>query len=232
MISLDGDTSWDGTHSARTALGGASVPDNANDIIINQNNVMPYFDYLKWTVSDTLIAWYQPISMIVGTTLDDREGTDAGETGTAEEDGAITWGANPAGVDAAIGSLVSSSQPEIAPAAEEEAIDVLPEGEIPAGGVVDTAALEDNPMYFIVELLSENADLTEEQIWFGGATLIILIAMGIAVAKVPSHLLLAGTIGLVFSGFFTAMHIYQWWMLMIFGFVFVASLIMERKPVI
>jgi len=213
-------------------LSGASVPDNANDIIINQNNVMPYFDYLKWTVSDTLIAWYQPISMIVGTTLDDREGTDAGETGTGEEDGVITWGANPAGVDAAIGSLVSSSQPGIAPAAEEEAVDVLPGGEIPAGGTVDTATLEDNPMYFIVELLSENADLTEEQIWFGGATLIILLAMGIAVAKVPNHLLLAGTIGLVFSGFFTAMHIYQWWMLLIFGFMFVTSLIMERKPVI
>jgi len=221
-----------GEVSDTTALGGASVPDNANDIIINQNNVMPYFDYLKWMVSDTLIAWYQPISMIVGTTLDDREGTDAGETGTGEEDGVITWGANPAGVDAAIGSLVSSSQPEIAPATEDEAVDVLPEGEIPvAGGTVDTATLEDNPLYPIVELISNNADLSEEQIWFGGATLIILLAMGFAVARVPNHLLLAGTIGLVFSGFFTAMHIYQWWMLMIFGFVFVASLIMERKPV-
>jgi hypothetical protein len=52
------------------------------------------------------------------------------------------------------------------------------------------------------------------------------------VAKVPNHLLLAGTIGLVFSGFFTAMHIYQWWMLLIFGFVFVASILMERKPVL
>jgi len=170
--------------------------------------------------------------MIVGTNLDDREGTDAGETGTAEEDATITWGANPAGVDAAIGSLVSSSQPEIAPAAGEEAVDVLPEGEIPAGGVVDTAALEDNPMYFLVEFISDNADLTEEQIWFGGATLIILIAMGIAVARVPNHLLLAGTIGLVFSGFFMAMGIYQFWMVIIFGFVWVASLIMERKPVI
>jgi len=221
-----------GEVSDTTLLSGASVPDNANDIIINQNNVMPYFDYLKWTVSDTLIAWYQPISMIVGTTLDDREGTDAGETGTAEEDATITWGANPAGVDAAIGSLVSSSQPEIAPAAGEEAVDVLPEGEIPAGGVVDTAALEDNPMYFLVEFISDNADLTEEQIWFGGATLLILLAMGIAVARVPNHLLLAGTIGLVFSGFFLAMHIYQFWMVIIFGFVWVASLIMERKPVI
>jgi len=56
--------------------------------------------------------------------------------------------------------------------------------------------------------------------------------MGIAVARVPNHLLLAGTIGLVFSGFFLAMHIYQFWMVIIFGFVWVASLIMERKPVI
>jgi len=58
------------------------------------------------------------------------------------------------------------------------------------------------------------------------------LAMGIAVARVPNHLLLAGTIGLVFSGFFMAMGIYQFWMVIIFGFVWVASLIMERKPVI
>jgi len=221
-----------GEVSDTTLLSGASVPDNANDITINQNNVLPYFDYYKHTVSDTLIAWYQPICMITGTNLDDREGTDAGETGTAEEDATITWVANPAGVSATIGSLISSSQPEIAPAGEEDILDIVPEGSIPSGGVVDVVALRDNPLYPVVAFATEYLELTEEQIWFGGATLIILIGMGLAVGKVPNHLLLAGTIGLVLSGFFTAQGIYQWWMLLLFVFMFFASLLMERKPVI
>ena len=213
-------------------LNGGSIPPNDNDWTLIQNNVMPYMEYYKHTVSDTLIAWYQPVSMIIGTTLDDREGTDAGETGTAEEDGAITWGTNPADLSATIGSLISSSQPEIAPASEEGAIDIVPEGEIPDGGVVNTAKLQDNPLYPVVEIISEYTDYTDEQIWFIGATIIILIGMGIAVVKVPNHLLLAGAVGLVLGGFFTTMEIYQWWMMLIFGFMFIMSILMERKPVL
>ena len=232
MISIDGDTSWDGVHSARIALGVASVPDNANDITVDQNNVMPYFDYLKWTVSDDLIAWYQPISMIIDTNLDDREGTDAGETGTAEEDGIIAWGDdNPAGVTATVGSLVSSSQPEISPAEEEGTTDIVPEGSIPSGGTVNIIKLQDNPLYPVVKIAVEYTNLSEEQVWFILATWAIFVGMVVCVAKVPNHLLLAGTIGLALSGFAVNMGIYQWWMLLIFGFIWVTSLIMERKPV-
>jgi len=226
MMDIDGDD-WiaDGAE--------VSVPDNANDWIINQNNTMPYMDYYKHTVDGTLIAWYQPVSMIIGTNLDDREGTDIGETGTEEEDGIITWGANVADLDVTIGSLISSSQPVISPASEEEAPDIVPEGEVPiTEGTVDTAILEDNPLYPIVKLAHDYTGFTEEQIWFFLATLIILIGMGLAAVKVPSHLLLAGTVGLVLSGFFTAMEIYQWWMMLIFGFMFIMSILMERKPVL
>jgi len=209
-----------------------SVTDNANDWTINQNNVLPYIEYYKHTVADTLVAWYQPISMIIGTNLDDREGTDIGETGTAEEDAVITWGANPAGVSATISSLVSSSQPVPSAIEEEEAPDIVPEDSIPTSGTVDTATLEDNPLYPIVELTSDNTGFTEEQIWFSLATLVILVAMGLAIVKVSNHLLLAGVIGLVLGGFFTAMGIYQWWMMLIFGFVFIMSILMERKPVL
>ena len=223
-LSIEADGTEDG-FARETA-----VPANGNDWILNQNNAMPYVDYYKHTVAGTLIAWYQPISMIIGTNLDDRKGTDLGETGAAEEDATITWGANPAGIDTSIGSLTSASQPPILPVTDEGALDIIPEGTTSAGGTVDTVALQDNPLYPIVQLLNEHTGYTEEQIWFIGATLIIFIAMGLAAAKIPNHLLLTGIVGLVFAGFFTAMHIYQWWMMLIFGFIFIMSIFMERKP--
>ena len=62
------------------ALGGASVPDNGNDWIINQNNVLPYFDYYKHTVSSSLVTRYQPNAIIINT----------GEAGTADAGATIT----------------------------------------------------------------------------------------------------------------------------------------------
>jgi len=50
--------------------GGASVADNANDWKLNQNNVMPYMDYYKHTVSGVEHAWYQPNDIIVNTSYD------------------------------------------------------------------------------------------------------------------------------------------------------------------
>jgi len=230
QYSLDFQISIDGGLEDRVL--GVSVPANGNDWLINQNDVMPYMDYYKHTVGGDLIAWYQPVSMIVGTTLDDREGTDIGETGAAEEDATITWGANPGGIDVSLGSLISSDQPTLSPASEEATPDVVPEGSIPVAGTVNTSKLQDNPIYPVVKVINEYTDYTEEQIWFMGATLIILIVMGLAVVKVPNHLLLAGTLGMVVGGFFTAMEIYQWWMMLIFGFIFVMTILMERKPVL
>lgn len=216
-----------------TPLNGIAVIDNANDWILFENNVMPYVDYYKHTVSSDLMIWYQPVSLIIGTNLDDREGTDIGETGTVEEDGIITWGTNPADMSITIGSLISVSQPEVSPAEEEEAPDIIPEGNVPiTGGVVNTSDLQDNPLYPVVELVNEQTGFTEEQIWFIGATLIIVLGMGIAAVKVPNHMLLAGSVGLILAGFFTAMQIYQWWMMLIFGFMFIMSILMERKPVL
>lgn len=65
-------TAWVGT-----------VTNNANNWIVTPS---PYINYYKKTVGGTLIAWYQPNSVIIGTTLPDRQG--------AAENGVITWGSN------------------------------------------------------------------------------------------------------------------------------------------
>ena len=225
-------TNYAGTHQGNSPqsvdITGVSVPSNGNNWYINQNNVIPYMEYYSHTTAvggTSEKARYEPASFIIGTNLPNKN-----NPGTYN--GTITWGSNPAGLSVTVDSLISSSQPVMSPAGEEPTPDVVPEGQVPAGGIVDTVKLQDNPLYPIVKFASDNTKLTEEQIWFGGATLIILLAMGLAVTKVPNHLFLAGIIGLACSGFFLSMGIYQWWMLLIFGFIFLASILFERKPVL
>lgn len=83
------------------ALSGASVPDNANDWLVNQNNALPYFDYYKHTVSDVLITQYQPETIVLGEEY---------STGTAtfENDSDAVVGAGTTWTDGMVGSLMRS----------------------------------------------------------------------------------------------------------------------------
>ncbi len=73
-------------------LGAATVPNNVNDWIINQSNVMPYISYYKHTIASTLIASYQPAAIIGGQTY--STGTVTGTTGTATITGTTTTWVN------------------------------------------------------------------------------------------------------------------------------------------
>ena len=219
-----------GEISNTVLLDSAEVPDNANDIIINQNNVMPYFDYLKWTVGVDLIAWYQPISMIVGTTLDDREGTDAGETGTAEEDATIVWGENPAGVDVDIGSLTAYSQPAPSGTITEPGQDIVEETGQP-GWTDETGTLTTNPFYPAVLMASEQTGFDVTQIWLMIATFFVIGGMLAVFGFVP-HQLITVCVGGGITGFFISMGIYPFWTIFIFLVMGVAVVLWERAPTV
>ena len=103
----------DGAEEDSVALGSASVPDNDNSWVLVQGNSMPWAEYYKHTVGESLIAWYQPNDMISGTTLSDREGT--------AQDGIITWGSLPAGITTTTESLHIMNLQEIDPEVEEGA---------------------------------------------------------------------------------------------------------------
>ncbi len=66
---------------------GSTVEDNANNWLIDQNNVMPYMDYFKLAVGGVELIEYQPVAMLTATTLlnEDNPGT---------YNGAITYGTN------------------------------------------------------------------------------------------------------------------------------------------
>lgn len=68
MLSLDGDTSWDGTNSDRVATGGGSLIDNANDWVILESEATPYAGAFTHTVSGTLIVNYNPNDVVGGET--------------------------------------------------------------------------------------------------------------------------------------------------------------------
>ena len=204
------------------ALGGIGVPDTANNWIL-MGNAVPYLNYYKHTVGGTLVAWYQPVSIISGTTLPDREG--------AAQNGVITWGANPAGLAETISSLVSYNQPT--PVAAEG---VTEQDVLPGSSTTDwytESVLTSNIFHPIVGVMAQYTHFSETQIWITVASFIILIVMVIAYIFLK-HLLYAALVGTVFDAFFvTYLHgVYPWWTLIIFGFVLLACIIWERKPAI
>ena len=84
-----------GTPSTITGVG--SVPINTNNWIIDQNNVMPYVTSYVETVSGVEKLKFQPNTIVSGTTLVDRDGT---------QNGVITFGAN-SGITITYGGIVS-----------------------------------------------------------------------------------------------------------------------------
>ena len=80
-----------------TITGAGSVPDTANNWIIDQNNVMPYVTSYVETVSGVEKLKFQPNTIVSGTTLVDLDGT---------QNGVITFGAN-SGITITYGGIVS-----------------------------------------------------------------------------------------------------------------------------
>ena len=86
-----------GSANTSTITGVGSVPDTANNWIIDQNNVMPYVTSYVETVSGVEKLKFQPNTIVSGTTLVDRDGT---------QNGVITFGAN-SGITITYGGIVS-----------------------------------------------------------------------------------------------------------------------------
>ena len=86
-----------GSANSATITGAGSVPNTANNWIIDQNNVMPYVTSYVETVSGVEKLKFQPNTIVSGTTLVDRDGT---------QNGVITFGAN-SGITITYGGIVS-----------------------------------------------------------------------------------------------------------------------------
>ena len=91
-----------------TVTSAGSVASNANTWYLDQSDVMPYITYYKLTVGGTEVLKYQPITIISGSTLPDLD------TGDGVQNGAITFGNNPAGISITLGSFGATTPSQAA----------------------------------------------------------------------------------------------------------------------
>jgi len=203
----------------------ALMTNNANAWVIG--NGSPYYSYLEHTVSGTLVLHYEPVTIISGTTLPDRAGT--------AQNGVITWGANPAGVTATIGSLTSSGQPGLGGEAPVPPRDTLPE--IPVSdwfgdGTITKPATLANPFRAFIVAVSDSTTLTEIQVWRWLGS-VVWLAVTVWVGTV-----MRGHQGItaIFSGVFVAGmvafdgSIFPAYLLTFTAGLFIGGIVAERSP--
>ncbi|HUW45402.1 MAG TPA: hypothetical protein VMW50_06370 [Dehalococcoidia bacterium] len=213
-IKIDGDT------KDTEALSGASVPDSANDWLLT----FTYANYYKHTTSDTLRLTYQPDDIITGNTLPNE--LDAGTY-----DGTITWGSNPAGISISTSGL-STEETYYIEDIDSGIRDIIsPEpAELISG--VNLERLESNPLHLLVEVIvaASGGALTVSLVWIGGAWFLFIAALiGVFIGS-KQNLVFTATVGLGLSILFYFMGIFDYWVIIIFGFGTVAAVIHERMP--
>lgn len=147
------------------ALSGVSVLDNASDWLLFQSNVMSYVDYYKQTVGGTLIARYQPASMITSTTVPDLEG--------AAQNGTITWGSNSNLTITMLGIVPFTEY--VSESGADEIADTIKPAEMPDTWYSDITNIADLPFY---ETFNEKAT----EMGMPTQTLYVMMMLGTAVA--------------------------------------------------
>lgn len=175
----------DGSEEDSVALGGSSVPDTANDLVLMDS--VSYWGSFIIAVAGSGVIHYAPDDIIIGTTLPDLEG--------AAQDGVITWGSNPAGVSVSVGSMISSGQSGIGATSDGTVTSDL----LPAAGNADwnvepdvSGALLTNPLRPIITAISDNTTLSERQVWvLTGITFVVFVTVLVG-ANVRGHHLITG----------------------------------------
>lgn len=172
----------DGVEKDSENLNGASVTNNANNYILGDNEVMPYMDYFKMTIGGVLTVWYQPNTIISGTTLPDRQGT--------AQNGTITWGGNQTGVAVSMGSLHSTGAITPPLGTDDQTTSGILHG---VGGIVDnTSGTSGSFVDSIITpfVSASNGSLSTETFWWGAYLVCLVLAFGVVIAKFQ-HLFLA-----------------------------------------
>jgi hypothetical protein len=180
-----------------------------------------WYDPYEYPGDFTQVLWFQPNAIIEGTTLPDR---------CENEDGIITWGANPAGIDITYEGLFPEDEYEFEPVIPTTPDIIEPE---PSGltGDVDLEKLENNPFHPLVMAIASVDGFTERLVWLGLA-IFILIACMIAVQLLTSHMVLTSLTGLGLSTLFYVWGIFPLWVPVLLVMGLVASIIYERMPTI
>lgn len=202
----------------------SSVPDNANDWSF-MGDATPYADYIKTYVGGNLVLHYEPTSMINGTFMPDR---------AIGNSGVITWGSNPPGVGATLGSMTSSATVTTS-TDEETSRDLLPATEVSdwfGDGTVTKAATLANPLRSFITAISDNTTLSEIQVWRWMGIIMVIFMTMICAKALRGHQGITAIIAGVLLGGLVAFdyNIFPLWLLIISLGGFIGGLIAERTP--
>lgn len=186
------------------SLAGASVPNNANNWFYCPSGITPYTDYYKHTVSGTLITHYQPVTIISGTTLPDREGT--------AQNGTITWGSNPAGLTVGLSPLIATDS-TISGGSTSVGSGTSGLGNIGAGNI---QSIDDrtNPGTFLdplINVIADAMDLPNTLVWLGLYIIALLFVFMTMARLIPVSLLPAGVSSVVVSLIFYLIGVLDWY---------------------
>lgn len=220
----------DGVEKDSENLNGASVTNNANNYILDQTNVMPYMDYFKMTIGGTLIVWYQPNTIISGTTLPDRQGT--------AQNGTITWGTNPGGITITTSPLVVTTPAVGSSTGYNPAVPpFLPQSSSP--GWYSGSEGSGIPLYPFFKWWSDSLDVPIGLLWSGLGIIFALAVMTIVhrsshTANERAAYMMSGIASWVTLLFFSVIGggIIPLWVLLTHGATVLTGMVGEKSPTV
>lgn len=196
----------DGVERDSATIGVETMQDNGNSWVF-MSNIAPYWGeynhYVPYSPAATRVVHYKPNDIIAGTVLPDLEG--------AAQNGAFTFGTNPAGLLVSMGPFDIVDQPSAA-----GLMITTPD----AGDIVtapDSLILEDSEMtmagnefYFFVSWLSGVSGIDDMMLWWWlGAALSI---PGLAIAlRFTKNVWIAGFAAAGVLWFIVSMGGMEWW---------------------
>jgi hypothetical protein len=199
-----------------------AIPSNANNFTILSSNTTPFTNYYMHSVNGTLQSWYQPVSMISGTVLPDR-------ATTVVQNGAITWGSNPPGIEISVGAMTSYASSTAVSTTSTEVSDTVAPLMQPTKWInPDDADIINLPFY---DTFAEKATEME----MPTRTLYAIMMLGTASAVGLSVLLFTGSALILIIGiFFTMMaavgtKVLDAWMLFVFIALGLSILYLSRQ---
>jgi hypothetical protein len=149
-------------------------------------------------------------------------------------DARITWGANPAGIVVALGSMVAGSQSSVGSTETGTPANILPPVSVSdwfGDGTVAGATLT-NPLRPFITMVSDNTTLSEIQVWrWLGLAMLLFVTVACA-RLLREHQGITAIIAAVTMGGLVAFdhNIFPMWLLVLSIGIFVGGLISERSP--
>ncbi|MBA7604395.1 hypothetical protein ES703_11515 [subsurface metagenome] len=166
-----------------------------------------------------LVAWYQPNTMISGTTLPDMSANNNHAT--------ITWGANPSTISVSHGSLTVLNLQQMTEEEEQGYLELF--GEVPPepGGFFEAESYTVLPGTEVISELATVGGIPLKLFWVP-MLFMIAIVVGLIVYAKTRHIMAVAIGTCIMIGVFCGIGMLPWWVMVPYGLLAVTMVIMEK----